>query len=117
MPVPDEGQSLTQALLKAVLLRRHTSPFEGEQLDLFDKHWEDSKEKAKQSRTVFAQRRINPDDVLPEWHKSLAAVGDRDDVQRFASRALARLGAGLESGPAGVQGADGRAADRNGRTS
>ena len=103
VPVPDEGQSLTQALLKAVLLRGQASPIEGEQLELFDKHWDDSKEKAKQSRTVFAQRRINPDDVLPQWHKSLAAVGDRDDVQRFASRALARLGAGLENGQRGFK--------------
>jgi len=35
--------------------------------------------------------------VLPEWHKSLAAVGGREDVRRFAGRALARLGSGLES--------------------
>ena len=45
---------------------------------------------------MFAQRRIKPEDVLPEWHKSLSAIGGRDDVQRFASRALARLGSGLE---------------------
>ena len=96
VPVPDEGQKLTQALLKAVLLRGRAAPEEGRQLDLFEGHWEDTKEKAKQSRTVFAQRRINPSDVLPEWHKSLAALGDRDAVQRFASRALARLGSGLQ---------------------
>ena len=34
--------------------------------------------------------------MLPEWHKTLAAVGGRDDVQRFTARALARLGSGLE---------------------
>ena len=98
VPVPDEGHSLTQALLKTVLLRRRgsTSTVEGRQIELFESHWEDTKEKAKRSRTVFAQRRIRPDEVLPEWHRSLAAVGGRDDVQRFASRALARLGSGLE---------------------
>ena len=99
VPVPDEGHSLTQALLKAVLLRRRgsTGAVEGRQIELFESHWEDTKEKAKRSRTVFAQRRIRPDEVLPEWHRSLAAVGGRDDVQRFASRALARLGSGLEA--------------------
>ena len=99
VPVPDEGHSLTQALLKAVLLRRRgrSAVHEGRQLELFESHWEDVKAKAKKSRTVFAQRRLKPDDVLPEWHKSLAALGGRDDVQRFASRALARLGSGLES--------------------
>ena len=98
VPVPDEGRSLTQALLKAVLLRRRgrSDPIGGRQLEMFESHWEDVKAKAKRNRTVFAQRRIKPDEVLPEWHKSLAAVGGRDDVQRFASRALARLGSGLE---------------------
>ena len=98
VPVPDEGHSLTQALLKTVLLRRRgsTGAVEGRQIELFESHWEDTKEKAKRSRTVFAQRRIRPDEVLPEWNRSLAAVGGRDDVQRFASRALARLGSGLE---------------------
>ena len=98
VPVPDEGHSLTQALLKAVLLRRRgrSAIHEGRQLELFESHWEDVKAKAKQSRTVFAQRRIKPDEVLPEWRKSLAAVGGRDDVRRFAGRALARLGSGLE---------------------
>ena len=98
VPVPDEGHSLTQALLKTVLLRRRgsTGTVEGRQIELFESHWEDTKEKAKRSRTVFAQRRIKPDEVLPEWQKSLAALGARNDVQRFASRALARLGSGLE---------------------
>ena len=98
VPVPDEGHSLTQALLKAVLLRRRgrSGAIGGRQLEMFESHWEDAKEKAKRNRTVFAQRRIKPDEVLPEWHKSLAAVGGSDDVQRFASRALARLGSGLE---------------------
>ena len=100
VPVPDEGHSLTQALLKAVLLRRRggagAGTVEGRQLELFESQWEDARQKAKKSRTVFAQRRLKPDDVLPEWRKSLAAVGGRDDVRRFAGRALARLGSGLE---------------------
>ena len=98
VPVPDEGHSLTQALLKAVLLRRRgrSGAIDGPQLDLFESHWEDAKAKARRNRTVFAQRRVKPDEVLPEWRKSLAAIGGRDDVQRFASRALARLGSGLE---------------------
>src|SRR5262249_45751021 len=84
--------------LKAVLIRRRGGfpAIEGRQLELFESHWEDAKVKAKKNRTVFAQRRIKPDEVLPEWHKSLAAVGGLEDVQRFASRALPRLGSGLE---------------------
>ena len=105
VPIPDEGHTLTQALLKAVLLRRRgrTDAADGQQLELFERQWEDTREKAKSSRTVFAQRRIKPDEVLLEWHKSLVAIGGRDDVQRFAKSALARLGSGLEAGHRGFR--------------
>ncbi len=98
VPVPDEGHTLTEALLKAVLLRRGGKPrgTDGLQLTLFDTLWEDAAATAKKNRTVFAQRRLKPDEVLPEWRKSLAAIGSRDDVLRFTRRALARLGSGLE---------------------
>ena len=98
VPVPDEGHSLTQALLKAVLLRRRgrSAEAEGRQLELFEDHWRDTRAKARRNRTVFAQRRISPEEVLPEWHKSRAALGSREEVARFARRALARLGSGLE---------------------
>jgi Helicase conserved C-terminal domain/SNF2-related domain len=99
VPVPDDGNTLTQVLLKAVLLKRRGGgdATNMKQLQLFDQSWKDAAEKAKRNRTVFAQRRLKPEDVLPEWHKSLAAVGGREDVQRFAGRALARLGSGLEA--------------------
>lgn len=98
VPVPDEGHSLTQALLKGVLLRRKdpAAPMPTTQLDLFEEGWKNAEEKAKANRTIFAQRRLKPEDVLPEWHKSLAAIGGQDDVRRFIDRALTRLGAGLE---------------------
>jgi superfamily II DNA or RNA helicase len=98
VPVPDEGHTLTQALLKAVLLRRgRPSLSESKQLELFNEGWENAAEKAKRTRrTVFAQQRIKPEEVLPEWHKMLAAVGGDHDVKRFVDRALARLGSGLE---------------------
>ncbi len=98
VPVPDHGNTLTQVLLKAVLLKRRGGgdTADMKQLEFFDDAWKDAAEKAKKNRTVFAQRRLKPEEVLPEWHKSLAAVGGREDVQRFAGRALARLGSGLE---------------------
>lgn len=103
VPMPDEGHTLTAALMKAVLLRRKESP----QLTLdlapvpeaqaLDSAWRDAAERAKKNNTVFAQRRLKPGEVLPEWHKTLAAIGGREDVQRFTARALARLGSGLEA--------------------
>ncbi len=108
VPLPDDGHTLSQALMKAVLLRRHPEhparhqPLlfpELEEARTLDTRWQDAADKAKahRNRTVFAQRRLKPEDVLPEWRKSLAALGGKEDVRRFTGRALARLGAGLES--------------------
>lgn len=103
VPIPDEGHRLTQALMKAVLLRKHgdrqqrsfdfAATPEGQEIATI---WQDAAEKAKRNLTVFAQRRLRPSDVLPEWQRTRAALGAREDVERFVSRALARLGAGLE---------------------
>lgn len=103
VPLPDDGHTLTQALMKAVLLRQRKAPKQThfDFMDLpearaVEKSWQDAAEKAKRNRTVFAQRRLKPEEVLPEWHKTLAAVGGREDVERFTGRSTMRLGAGLE---------------------
>jgi len=105
VPIPDDGHSLSQALMKAVLLRQNEreskrqktfSFVELEEAKSIEARWRDAAEKAKKNRTVFAQRRLKPEDVLPEWRKSLAALGGKEDVKRFAGRALARLGGALE---------------------
>jgi superfamily II DNA or RNA helicase len=103
VPLPDENHTLTQALLKAVFLRsrgggrQQTLDFGDTQeaIDL-DARWRDAAEKARASRTIFAQRRIKPEEVLVAWRKALAAVGGREEVRRFVGAALARLGSGLE---------------------
>lgn len=109
VPVPDDGHSLTQALMQAVLLRRKGTGDQNLSLDLdfgglpevraIDVAWTDLAEKAKRNRTVFAQRRLQPAEVLPEWEKIQTALGNTDDVQRFLQRAFARLGAGLAPRP------------------
>lgn len=105
VPLPDDGHTLSQALMKAVLLRdrerdrkrqQSFSFVELEEAKAIETRWRDAAEKAKKNRTVFAQRRLKPEEVLPEWKKSLAALGGKEDVQRFAGRALARLGGALE---------------------
>ncbi len=103
VPMPDDEGKLTQALLNAVLLRKGETLNAQSQLDLFgepakqiDLVWQSAKERAKQNRSIFAQRRLKPEDVLPEWRKSAAVLGSEDDVERFVSRALTKLGAPLE---------------------
>jgi len=103
VPMPEQGHTLTQALMRAVFLR-HGKNRKQMQLDLgttveakaIDGSWQDAADKAKKSRTIFAQRRLKPDEVLPEWHKTISAIGGREDVRRFTDRALSRLGSGLE---------------------
>jgi hypothetical protein len=110
VPLPDDNHHLSSALMKAVLLK--SRPGDHEQLSFLnimqineaneiDTVWKSASEKAKKSRTVFAQRRLSPDDVLPELKKTVAAIGDRSDVERFSSRALSRLGTGLEENGTG----------------
>jgi len=108
VPLPDEDHTLTNALLQAVLLRRHeisASTRQGElaldfaevpQIKAMETAWIDAADKAKKNRTVFAQNKLKPSDVLPEWQKMQGALGKTDDVRRFVHRALSRLGAGLE---------------------
>jgi superfamily II DNA or RNA helicase len=103
VPLPDEGHTLTQALMKAVLLRRGAQKkqqlfdFAGTpEAKAIEQGWQDAAKKAKENRTKFAQKRLKPDEVLPEWKKTLAAMGGREDVKRFTDRALARLGSELE---------------------
>ena len=104
VPMPDDQGRLTQALMNAVLLRKGAPLNAQSQLDLFgepakeiDLAWQSAKEKAKQNRSIFAQRRLKPEDVLPEWRKSAAALGGEAEVKRFVSRAAAQLGAPLQA--------------------
>lgn len=109
VPLPDDEHTLTQALMQAVMLRRGGQHHTGELFDFMqldegkalDVKWTDLAEKAKKNRTVFAQRRLRPADVVPEWERMKAVLGDSEDVQRFTRRALARLGAGLDPRPRG----------------
>lgn len=50
----------------------------------------------KQNRSIFAQRRLKPEDVLPERRKSAAVLGGEANVERFVSRAATQLGAPVQ---------------------
>lgn len=108
IPMPEDEQRINQALIKASLMKRQQSKSH-KQLSIFDfgdatkilapmeTLWQNALEKAKANRTVFAQRRIKPEEVLPEWRRQLAILGSEDDVLRFVKNACARLNAPLES--------------------
>ena len=108
VPLPEDDARINQALIKAALMRREhraQAPMRQESFDFgeperllapLQAQWQDALEKAKANRTVFAQRRIRPNEVLPEWHKQQQALGTLADVQRFLQSACVRLGAPLE---------------------
>ncbi|HQC72361.1 MAG TPA: helicase-related protein [Candidatus Competibacteraceae bacterium] len=106
VPMPEDEARIHQALVKAALMKRSDSrhPVQGSFdfgeaeriLAPLQAQWQDALEKAKANRTVFAQRRIRPDEVLPEWQKQQEALGTQADVLRFVQSACIRLNAPLE---------------------
>jgi len=99
-PMPDPSEKVMNAILEGVLFRQQRP---SAQEDLFgpydqaqDKDWQDARDKIQKSRTIFAQRRLKPAEVLPEWHKAVAALGSQKEVERFIFRAAARLRAPLQ---------------------
>lgn len=105
VPMPADEQRINQALIKAALLKKNRAvnyqkefDFDGlgEELAPVQAQWQDAMEKAKANRTVFAQRRLRPDEVLPEWERQRALLGSPEDIERFVRAACARLNAPLE---------------------
>jgi hypothetical protein len=105
VPMPEDVSRINQALVKAALMKRseqNRSLFDfvdsEDILKPLQAQWHDAIEKTKANRTVFAQRRIKPEEVLPEWQKQQIALGTEEDVKRFVQTACARLNAPLEQG-------------------
>ncbi len=105
VPMPEDDTRINQALVKAALMKRSsvTTPYTEDMfadaeasLAPLQTQWQDALTRAKVNRTVFAQRRIQPDEVLPEWQKQQESLGSHADVQRFIRTAAARLNAPLE---------------------
>ena len=111
VPIPDDEQQLTEALLKAVLLRRRGRGDSGQMtLDLaglpeteqLDAAWKNAEERARRATTKFAQRRLHPKDVAPEFERAQMALGDLEELTRFVVQATARIGSAPEQNAKGV---------------
>ncbi|MCY4080257.1 MAG: helicase-related protein [Caldilineaceae bacterium] len=103
VPLPADNNKVVDAIMRAVLLHgAGTSSVSQMALPLdvtnveteLEDAWQTAQDKA--SRTVFAQRRLRPDDVLPEWRKTVSVLGGPDDVARFVRLSSERLGAPLD---------------------
>jgi len=103
VPMPDEGGSLTKALMSAVLLRARerrqltldldmSSTPEAKEIEIA---WSNASERESKARTIFAQYSLKPEEVAAEWEATQSALGDFADAERFVSRAMMRMGAAL----------------------
>ncbi len=63
------------------------------------KEWEDAAARDKESRTRFAQRSIDPEDVARELAELRAASGDQEALRWFMAAALKRLAAQAKEEP------------------
>ena len=101
IPLPADNNKVIDAIMRAVLLhgvdssriRQMTLDFGETEIEV-DNAWRTARDKM--TRTVFAQRRLSPDEVLPEWRKSVSILGGQNDVARFVRLAAERLGAALD---------------------
>lgn len=102
VPVPEESETVTEAVLKALFLRGRGKTVEGaEQLSLdlglpevtdFHARWQRDADREKINRTRFAQRALKPDEVRKELEAADAVLGDPDAVRDFVLAAAQRLG-------------------------
>ncbi len=105
VPVPDDGETVTEALLNALFLRRPTREravqltFDlggaNEQVKALHRRWDRDAERERINRTRFAQRAIKPEVVRRELEAADEVLGDPDAVRRFVLDAGQRLALGI----------------------
>ncbi len=107
VPVPEESESVTQAILEALFLRRSRQGVP-QQLKLFPEHeaepskvvqfhrqWELDAERERINRTRFAQRALKPEEVARELEATDAVLGEPSAVREFVLTAAQRLGVAI----------------------
>lgn len=99
LPVPEEGESVTQAVLEALFLKGRRGVAQQLSLDLnlpevenLHQRWERDAERERTNRTKFAQRALKPEEVQRELEATDAVLGDPDAVREFVLAAAQRLG-------------------------
>ena len=101
VPVPEESQSVTEAVLKALFLRdRRRDEATGQlrldfgvpEVETLHRRWQQDAERERVNRTRFAQRALRPEEVRRELEAADAVLGDPDAVRGFVMNAAQRLG-------------------------
>jgi len=99
VPVPEESESVMQAVLNALFLRRRNlydtqqfRLFELEEVTAFHQRWGRDAERERINRTRFAQKALKPEEVRRELEATDSVLGDPDAVREFVLAAAQRLG-------------------------
>jgi len=101
VPVPEEGETVTQAVLNALFLRGRPDDRATQlRLDLgglppeveaLHARWARDAERERVNRTRFAQRAIKPEEIRRELEATDSVLGDPDAVREFVLSAAQRL--------------------------
>lgn len=107
VPVPEESETVTQALLNALFLRaKPATPsgplqlqfdFDDPGVDTLHRKWERDAERERVNRTRFAQRALKPAEVRTELEATDAVLGDPTAVREFVLSAAQRIGLQISS--------------------
>ena len=94
IPLPMESEEVVNAVMEGLLLREEqdfsqlTFDFYSGQKRKVDELWDKVAKREKQTRTIFRQEALKPEQVVPEWEAVKAAIGTADDVARFMRNAI-----------------------------
>lgn len=101
VPVPEESESVTQALMNALFIRANRVDSPQQALDFgedvpvqvrsFHQDWDREAQREKVNRTRFAQRALKPAEVKEELETADAVLGDPTAVRAFVLNAAQRL--------------------------
>ena len=99
--VPEESETVTQAVLNALFFRGRATQEPVPQMELglelpevqnLHRRWDLDAAREKENRTRFAQRALKPEEVRRELEATDAVLGDPSAVEEFVLNACQRLG-------------------------
>jgi len=104
VPIPGNASTITQAVLSSLLgptAQEKQLDFDlglegsGEKQldwqDALEREWQSAKDKARRTQTIFAQRRLKPEEALQEWKRSTESLGSHGAVERLVITSCRRL--------------------------
>lgn len=94
IPLPVDSEEVVNAVMEGLLLREGQD-FSQLKFDFYagekrrvDQLWDTVAEREKNTRTIFRQEALKPDEVIPEWEAVKDAIGTSEDVAQFIRTAL-----------------------------